>query len=92
MIGSSYFLHRDHITNIYHKYILQAITPVFYGIICDMKTRSGINIRKWCLAHEELIETRLAGETDADELADLGEGGLCLGCTECRYPVCPFGK
>lgn len=71
MISSSYFLHRDHITNIYHKYILQAITPVFYGIICDMKTRSGINIRKWCLAHEELIETRLAGETDADELADL---------------------
>ena len=22
----------------------------------------------------------------------LGEGGLCLGCGECRYPVCPFGK
>lgn len=21
----------------------------------------------------------------------LGEGGLCLGCPECRYPVCPFG-
>lgn len=26
------------------------------------------------------------------ELAALGEGGLCLGCGECRYPVCPFGK
>lgn len=36
-----------------------------------MKTRNGINIRKWCLEHEELIETRLAGETDADELAVL---------------------
>ena len=27
------------------------------------------------------------GEVDA-----LGEGGLCLGCKECRYPICPFGK
>ncbi len=26
------------------------------------------------------------------ELAELGHGGLCLHCTECRYPVCPFGK
>ena len=22
----------------------------------------------------------------------MGEGGLCLGCSECRYPICPFGK
>ena len=22
----------------------------------------------------------------------MGHGGLCLGCGECRYPVCPFGK
>ncbi|MDR2397379.1 MAG: molybdopterin-binding protein [Spirochaetaceae bacterium] len=22
----------------------------------------------------------------------LGNGGLCLGCPECRYPVCPFGR
>ena len=22
----------------------------------------------------------------------MGEGGLCLGCESCRYPVCPFGK
>ena len=39
----------------------------------DMKTRIGINIRKWCLAHEELIETTLAGETDTDKLAVLSE-------------------
>ena len=25
-------------------------------------------------------------------LSGLGYGGLCLGCKECRYPVCPFGK
>lgn len=27
-----------------------------------------------------------------EELAELGHGGLCLNCKECRYPVCPFGK
>jgi hypothetical protein len=26
------------------------------------------------------------------ELAELGHGGLCMKCEECRYPVCPFGK
>lgn len=35
----------------------------------------------------------LAGEKIARrELAQLGHGGLCLNCRECRYPVCPFGK
>lgn len=26
------------------------------------------------------------------DLVRLGHGGLCLGCGDCRYPVCPFGK
>ncbi|MFO0753708.1 MAG: molybdopterin-binding protein [Thermodesulfovibrionales bacterium] len=35
----------------------------------------------------------LAGEKiGRKELAELGHGGLCLDCKECRYPVCPFGK
>lgn len=35
----------------------------------------------------------LAGEKiGREELAELGHGGLCLHCKECRYPVCPFGK
>ncbi len=35
----------------------------------------------------------LAGERiGRRELAELGHGGLCLRCPECRYPVCPFGK
>ncbi len=35
----------------------------------------------------------LAGEKiGRKELAALGEGGLCLKCDTCRYPVCPFGK
>jgi molybdenum cofactor synthesis domain-containing protein len=35
----------------------------------------------------------LAGERiGRRELSELGHGGLCLKCKECRYPVCPFGK
>ena len=35
----------------------------------------------------------LSGEhVGREALAELGHGGLCLHCTECRYPVCPFGK
>lgn len=26
------------------------------------------------------------------QLASLGNGGLCLGCDECRFPACSFGK
>lgn len=26
------------------------------------------------------------------DLAELGHGGLCRNCPECRYPVCNFGK
>ncbi|MCX7794096.1 MAG: molybdopterin-binding protein [Thermodesulfovibrionales bacterium] len=35
----------------------------------------------------------LAGERIGRyELAELGHGGLCLNCKECRFPLCPFGK
>lgn len=35
----------------------------------------------------------LAGEKiTRKELSELGHGGLCLNCKECRYPICPFGK
>lgn len=40
-----------------------------------------------------LLPRLLAGEkVGKRELAELGHGGLCLHCKECRYPVCPFGK
>lgn len=26
------------------------------------------------------------------DIVAYGEGGLCLGCEECHYPICPFGK
>ena len=31
-------------------------------------------------------------EITAEELAALGEGGLCLNCSVCTYPNCGFGK
>ncbi len=35
----------------------------------------------------------LAGEKiGRRELSDLGHGGLCMNCSECRYPACSFGK
>ncbi|MFW2365952.1 MAG: molybdopterin-binding protein [Desulforhopalus sp.] len=35
----------------------------------------------------------LAGEKITRKaIAQLGHGGLCLNCTSCTYPVCPFGK
>jgi hypothetical protein len=35
----------------------------------------------------------LAGEQlTRRDFAAMAHGGLCLGCIECRYPVCPFGK
>ena len=42
----------------------------------------------------DLMLPRVAADvpiTRAD-IAALGEGGLCLGCKECHYPICPFGK
>ncbi|MCR5666001.1 MAG: molybdopterin-binding protein [Eubacterium sp.] len=35
----------------------------------------------------------MAGEIlDQEELAKYGHGGLCLGCEECTFPNCGFGK
>ena len=31
-------------------------------------------------------------EIKRSDAVKLGEGGLCLECGECTYPVCPFGK
>ncbi|KPK01484.1 MAG: molybdopterin-binding protein [Nitrospira bacterium SG8_35_4] len=47
-----------------------------------------------CITVFDLVLPRvLAGEKiGRRELAELGHGGLCLKCSECRYPVCPFGK
>jgi hypothetical protein len=40
-----------------------------------------------------ILPRLLAGEhIGKKELAFLGHGGLCMGCPECVYPRCPFGK
>jgi len=40
-----------------------------------------------------VVPRLLAGDrlTRAD-IAALGHGGYCSACTECRFPICPFGK
>ncbi len=42
----------------------------------------------------DLLLPRIAAgvEITRAEIAAMGEGGLCLGCKLCRWPVCPFGK
>mgnify|MGYP001306701112 FL=1 len=42
----------------------------------------------------DLILCRLLAKDTVtyEELCDLGEGGLCLGCDICTYPNCGFGK
>ena len=42
----------------------------------------------------DLILPRIMADdkVSAEELAYLGEGGLCLGCKVCTYPNCGFGK
>ncbi|MCF8104813.1 MAG: molybdopterin-binding protein [Desulfohalobiaceae bacterium] len=40
-----------------------------------------------------IVPRLLAGESvSREEIASMGHGGLCAGCPDCRYPVCPFGK
>ncbi|MBQ9330512.1 MAG: molybdopterin-binding protein [Oscillibacter sp.] len=42
----------------------------------------------------DLVLPRIAAgvEVTRGDIVSLGEGGLCLGCKPCRYPICPFGK
>lgn len=42
----------------------------------------------------DLMLVRLAAgeKISAEEIAAAGHGGLCLGCENCRYPDCSFGK
>ena len=42
----------------------------------------------------DLILPRVAADVPVTraEIAAMGNGGLCLGCQECRYTICPFGK
>lgn len=42
----------------------------------------------------DLVLPRAAAgvEVTRADIAAMGEGGLCLGCKPCHWPICPFGK
>ena len=42
----------------------------------------------------DLVLPRIAAgvRLKKEDFIEMGEGGLCLGCKPCRYPVCSFGK
>ena len=42
----------------------------------------------------DLVLPRIVAEVPLSkcDFVELGEGGLCLRCKTCTYPVCPFGK
>ena len=42
----------------------------------------------------DLVLPRVAAgvRVEKRDLKGMGHGGLCLGCKECHYPICPFGK
>lgn len=42
----------------------------------------------------DLLLPRLLANLDItrEDMAEMGEGGLCLNCRVCTYPKCPFGK
>lgn len=42
----------------------------------------------------DLVLPRIAAgvELTRRDFVAMGEGGLCLQCPECHYPICPFGK
>jgi Probable molybdopterin binding domain len=40
-----------------------------------------------------MLPRALAGDPIAPkDIAEMGHGGLCLNCEQCRFPDCPFGK
>lgn len=42
----------------------------------------------------DLVLPRIAAGVPVNrkDLISMGEGGLCLGCKPCHWPICPFGK
>lgn len=41
---------------------------------------------------ENVRDAVLAMREKRADITAFGEGGLCLGCGQCHYPICPFGK
>ncbi|HWR90230.1 MAG TPA: hypothetical protein VN260_08220, partial [Dissulfurispiraceae bacterium] len=81
-VGSRQTVFRKHQANTESK---QEVIPVLGIPACGMYHKTTI--------FDLILPRILAGERiGRRELAELGHGGLCLNCKECRFPVCPFGK
>lgn len=74
------------------------ILPGAMFMIADMGDVPVLGIPACGLYHEttilDLILPRiLAGERPSrKDIAQMGHGGLCLNCSTCNFPHCPFGK
>lgn len=79
-------------------------SPVFPGAMFLLAVLDGIKIlgAPACVYYNkytvfDIIFFRLLAGEDLDsikrkDVAEMGYGGLCLGCEICHYPVCHFGK
>lgn len=71
--------------------IQDTFTPVVveklqaYGIETIATVQSGDGV-------ENVRDAVLAMREKRADITAFGEGGLCLGCGQCHYPICPFGK
>lgn len=64
----------------------------YYGEIPIMGL-PGCVMHSKATAFDIILPRILAGEKlTKQNLLELAHGGLCLQCSECRYPVCPLGK
>jgi molybdopterin biosynthesis enzyme len=75
--------------------------PVLPGAMFMMADIHGVpilGIPACGLYHQTTILDLILPRILADErlnrkdIAQMGHGGLCLNCSECRFPQCPFGK
>lgn len=75
--------------------------PVFPGAMFMLAYKNDVPIigLPGCVMYHkatifDLVVPRiLAGETvTLQDIQNMGHGGFCAGCPECRYPLCGFGK
>ena len=76
----------DKLIDLTSSYFENGGMEVQYNIV-DTKTLR--DAQKHPEDYKDLV-VRIAGYSAY--FVDMGEGGLCLGCEACHYPVCPFGK
>ena len=55
--------------------------------------RTGVHDAAGATVFDLMLPRLAAGvRVERKDLIALGEGGLCLSCPDCCYPICPFGK